>query len=77
MLHPAISVTDAVGYRSLTTNANPYDLAWDILDAHFGGARDRVPSRDEWSNSHPELAAALRRREQRSDQQLTARQEVA
>lgn len=75
--HPSMSVNDALGHRSLVTGATPYDLAWNILDAHFGNARDRVPSRKDWNDSHPELAAALRRREQRSDHLFTARQEVA
>lgn len=76
-LHPAISVTEAVGRRSLITSANPYDLGWGILDAHFGNARDRVPSRQEWEESHPELAMKLRSRDQRSDSPLASRQEVA
>lgn len=72
-LHPAMSVTEAVGHRSLVTSVNPYNLAWDILDAHFGNARDRVPSRGEWEDSHPDLAAELRRREARSDTLLAER----
>jgi hypothetical protein len=76
-IHPAISVTEAVGHRSLITSTNPYDLAWEILDCYFGNARERVPSRKEWEDSHPELAAKLRRRDQGSDRPVAARQEVA
>jgi hypothetical protein len=77
-LHPAISVTDAVGHRSLVTRGNPEILAWEILDAHFDNARDRVPSREDWEDAHPELAAELRRREQHGDQPLVpAEEEVA
>jgi hypothetical protein len=63
-LHPALSVTDAVGQRSLVSHRDPGALAWEILDAHYGDARDRVPSRSEWLASHPELAAELHRRMQ-------------
>jgi hypothetical protein len=76
-LHPELSVTEAVGHRSLVSIANPHDLAWDILDAHFHNARDRVQSRKEWESSHPELAAELRRREPRSILPLGIAEEVA
>lgn len=76
-LHPALSVTDAVGYRSLVTGVNPHDLAWDILDAHFGDARERVPSPEQWKETHPELAAELLRREKRRDEPLVPGEEVA
>jgi hypothetical protein len=62
-LHPAISVTDAIGQRSLVSHDDPRKLAWDILDAHFGNARDRVPDRAEWLARQPELAAAAERRQ--------------
>ncbi|HUY49150.1 MAG TPA: DUF4007 family protein [Streptosporangiaceae bacterium] len=61
-LHAGVSVTDAVGQRSLVSHSDPGTLAWEILDAHYGNARDRVPSRPEWLASHPELAAELQRR---------------
>ena len=60
-----------------STDGNPHDLAWEILDAHFGKARDRVPSREDWEAAHPELAAELRRREQHGDQLLALAEEVA
>ena len=69
-LHAAISVTDAVGHRNLVSSGNPHDLAWELLDAHFDNARDRVPSREAWEDAHPELAAELRRRKQHSDEPL-------
>jgi len=76
-LYPTMSVSEAAGQRSLVTGANPYDLAWDVLDAHFGNARDRVPSREDWENSRPELAVKLRHHEQRSSQPVARRQKVA
>jgi hypothetical protein len=75
--HPAITVTDTVGHRSLVNSGNPHDLAWEILDAHFGNARDRIPSRQDWQSVHPELAAELRRREQHGIQLQSRAGEVA
>jgi Protein of unknown function (DUF4007) len=75
--HPAISVTDTVGHRSLVNSGNPHGLAWEILDAHFGQARDRVPSRQDWEGAHPGLAAELRRREQHGNQPPALAEEVA
>jgi hypothetical protein len=75
--HPAITITDTVGHRSLVNSGNPHDLAWEILDAHFGNARDRIPSREDWLGVHPDLAAELRRREQHGIQLQSRAGEVA
>jgi hypothetical protein len=74
--HPAISVTDTVGHRSLVNSGDPHVLAWEILDAHFSQARNRVPSRQDWECDHPALAMELRRREQHADQPLALTEEV-
>jgi hypothetical protein len=75
-LHPAISVSETVGHRSLVCSGSPYNLAWEILDAHFGNARFRVPSREDWEGAHPELAAELLRREQPSNELLALAEEI-
>jgi Protein of unknown function (DUF4007) len=76
-LYPAISVTDTVGHRSLVSIESPQATAWAILDAHFDNAGDRVPSREDWESTHPELAAEMRRREQLAAPELALTEEVA
>jgi hypothetical protein len=76
-LHPTMSVSEAVGQRSLVTGPNPYGLAWDVVDAHFDNARNRVPSRGDWEKSHPELAAKRHSHERRTSQPTPQRQKVA
>jgi hypothetical protein len=61
-VHSSLSITDAVGQRNLVSHRAPGTLAWEILDAHYGNARDRVPSRSEWAASHPQLTAEMNRR---------------
>jgi hypothetical protein len=75
-LHPFISVTDAIGQRSLVSHEDPRKLAWDILDAHFGNARDRVPDPAEWLANHPELASAQRRQAKKKDDPSAVAQEA-
>jgi hypothetical protein len=62
--HESIEITDAIGSRSLVTRQAPEDAAWAILDAYYERARDRVPSRDEWNQTHPALEVELTRRKQ-------------
>lgn len=62
--HGGIEVTDAVGSRNLVTRRRPDEAAWDILDAYYGCARDRVPSREQWNKSHAGLETELTRRRQ-------------
>ena len=62
-LHEGLEITNAVGQRSLVFHGEPRELAWQILDAHYGEVRSRpgFPTRDDWSLEHPELAGALNR----------------
>lgn len=76
--HENIEVTDAIGARSLVTRQTPEDAAWTILDTYYGGARERVPSRDTWLQAHPGLEAELadRKRERVSPGVKAVQQEL-
>jgi hypothetical protein len=76
-LHSEVSVSDAVGQRSLVSHGDPSALAWEILDTYYGNARDRVPSRSQWLDTHPELAAELQRRMRHTTGSLTLAEEIA
>ncbi|MCX9193852.1 DUF4007 domain-containing protein [Carbonactinospora thermoautotrophica] len=75
--HDGITVTDAVGQRSLAFHRAPKELAWEILDAHYGAAALRVPSRADWLAVHPELAAELARRGLGTPEELALAEEIA
>ncbi len=52
--YPAIFVAhSAAGQTLLTFSSDPRAVAWDILDAHYGGARGRVATRAEWAARFP------------------------
>lgn len=76
-LHAGISVSDAVGQRSLVSDNDSHALAWDILDSRYGNVRSRVPSYAEWLASHPDLAAELARRADRTGKSRALVQEIA
>jgi len=54
-------ISEAVGNRILTFNGAPGDLAWDVLDSHYGNIRQTkgFPTKQQWLDSHPDLAAVL------------------
>lgn len=66
--HGIITVADTVGTRSLISKGAPQSAAWEILDAYYGRARDRVATRDKWNSDHPDLSAELARRERKTEQ---------
>ena len=54
--HPELAVSEAVGQRALVFHRNPRELAWTVLDEHYGRVRDHgCPTRDEWLAEHPQL----------------------
>ncbi|ACZ91327.1 DUF4007 family protein [Streptosporangium roseum] len=65
-------ITDSLGQRSLSFAANPQELAWEILDRHYGhvSRQDGFPIADEWKQRYPGLkhAGKGRKREQLSEQ---------
>jgi hypothetical protein len=73
--HKALTLTEGVGQRSLGFNSSPLDLAWNVLDAHYGDVRRRpsFPSREDWYEDHPEVGEEMeaRRGGGRSRRQLT------
>src|SRR5262249_23659030 len=73
--HPVISVTNAIGQRSLISHDDPQILAWRILDTYFRNARDRVRDQTEWLASHPELTSMQRRQAQNTDEPSAVAQE--
>ncbi|MFJ4487421.1 DUF4007 family protein [Streptomyces diastaticus] len=58
--HPHLDLTEAVGQRSLAFSANPFDLAWEVLDEQydFVTRRPGFPTREEWAAKFPKLAEA-------------------
>ncbi|TMR04371.1 DUF4007 family protein [Actinomadura soli] len=61
--HPEIQITEAVGQRRLSYMADPFALAWDILDEQYDQVRSSsdFPTRDEWGQKYPQLADAKQR----------------
>ena len=57
---PDLALMEAVGQRTLVFNRDPHELAWDVLDAHYGNIRERAgfPTREEWARDHPGLDAS-------------------
>jgi len=57
---PGLQLVEAVGQRSLIFDSDPFDLAWDVLDAQYEHVRRRpnFPTRQEWARAYPKLAAA-------------------
>ncbi|GAA4952534.1 DUF4007 family protein [Yinghuangia aomiensis] len=58
--HPQLDLTEAVGQRSLAFAADPFELAWEVLDEQydFVTRRPGFPTREEWAAKFPKLAAA-------------------
>lgn len=78
--HQGLAITEGVGQRSLTFASNPFDLAWDVLDQHYGKVRQRpgFPDRDSWYAHHPELAQEMRARKHgRHQQQVSLTGDIA
>jgi Protein of unknown function (DUF4007) len=60
--YPALAVTESgAGQAILAFSSAPRELAWDILDAHYDGARARVATRKEWTARFPRLGQVSRR----------------
>ncbi|MEU7090899.1 DUF4007 family protein [Kitasatospora aureofaciens] len=57
---PGLQLVEAVGQRSLVFNSDPFELAWDVLDAQYDHVRKRpkFPTRQDWARTYPKLAAA-------------------
>jgi hypothetical protein len=62
--NPHLSIVEALGQRSLTFNAAPQALAWDVLDEHYGGVRERAgfPTPQQWAERYPNLDEGVRKR---------------
>jgi hypothetical protein len=59
--YPALSVTDSgAGQKILAFPSKPRMLAWDIIDAHYDGARARVATREAWAKRFPRLVTVPR-----------------
>ncbi|MFD5898552.1 DUF4007 family protein [Streptomyces sp. NPDC060366] len=58
--HPQLNLTEAVGQRSLAFTADPFTLAWEVLDEQydFVTRRPGFPTREEWAAKFPKLAEA-------------------
>lgn len=58
--HLQLNLTEAVGQRSLAFRADPFELAWEVLDEQydFVTRRPGFPTREEWAAKFPELAKA-------------------
>lgn len=71
---PGLQVIEAVGQRSLVFDSDPFELAWDVLDAQYDNVRKRpgFPTREEWARAYPKLAAA----EARELRQIAAEQQL-
>jgi hypothetical protein len=61
--HPQLDLTEAVGQRSLAFTADPFTLAWEVLDEQydFVTRRPGFPTREEWADKFPKLAEAEQR----------------
>ena len=71
---PELALTQGVGQRSLVFNLPPQELAWDVLDSHYGNVRRRpgFPDRETWYREYPEAGREIMaRREGRRSAQLT------
>ncbi|MEZ0094106.1 DUF4007 family protein [Streptacidiphilus sp. EB129] len=57
---PGLNLIEAVGQRSLVFTADPFDLAWEVLDAQYDHVRKQsdFPTRQEWASAYPKLAAS-------------------
>ncbi|NEA58850.1 DUF4007 family protein [Streptomyces sp. SID13666] len=55
--HPDLQVVEALGQRSLVFTRAPQQLAWEILDAHYGHLRDSegFPTPENWIAKYPGL----------------------
>ncbi|MFF4605268.1 DUF4007 family protein [Streptomyces sp. NPDC001339] len=62
--HPDLNVVEALGQRSLTYSKNPQQLAWDVLDEHYGNVRNRdgFSTPKEWAAQYPGLNATTSKR---------------
>ncbi|MEV0584012.1 DUF4007 family protein [Nonomuraea sp. NPDC050310] len=58
--HPQLNLTEAVGQRSLTFAADPFVLAWEVLDEQYDFVTHHpdFPTREEWAAKFPKLAEA-------------------
>jgi hypothetical protein len=59
----SLDLSEAVGNRVLVYDSDPKALAWNVLDSHYGNIRELegFPTRQQWLDSHPDLAAVLKR----------------
>lgn len=55
--HPELQITTAVGRKSLVFPVNIRDLAWRVLDAHYGGPmrKQGFLTRAQWDADRPQL----------------------
>lgn len=76
--HDDLRIADAVGQRSLAFLEDPFRIAWDVLDSHYGDVSKKpgFRTRLQWLEEHPDLANELRRRSHAADEPLFA-EEIA
>lgn len=67
--HPRLELVEGIGQRSLGFKADPRDLAWDVLDGHYLGVRNRegFPDRETWYAMQPPGMLREMRRRGRTD----------
>ncbi|GHJ45927.1 hypothetical protein Cs7R123_32690 [Catellatospora sp. TT07R-123] len=70
--HKNVTLTEGLGQRSLTFKTDPKALAWDLLDAHYGGIRKKhpTPTARQWYADHPGAHDALQTRQAGRGRQL-------
>ncbi|MGW5266932.1 DUF4007 family protein [Microbispora sp. NPDC004025] len=73
--HTDLQLTDSLGQQSLSFTADPQDLAWDVLDQHYGHIRrqEGFPTPEEWAQRYPGLSQSRkgRKAEKQSEQPET------
>lgn len=67
-----LQIIDSLGQRSLTFTGDPQDLAWDVLDQHYGNIRrqDAFPSPQQWKERFPGLGVGKNRKRGRDSGQF-------
>lgn len=63
-----LEFTESLGQRSLAFTSDPQQLAWDILDRHYGDVRHRpgFPTEEKWRIRYPGQPQASRRRSRKT-----------
>ncbi|XVQ11143.1 DUF4007 family protein [Spirillospora sp. CA-255316] len=70
--YDGIQITDSLGQRSLSFIGDPQELAWDVLDRHYGNIRrqEGFPTQAEWLQRFPGLGEGRKNKRERGSQQF-------